>query len=518
MFKEEHHVTTRPTAAASSAGAHVDETADEYGWPTNDLKRRLTPGQLTMMSLGGAIGAGLFVGSGAAVSIAGPAVLVAYAIAGAIIICIMYMLGEMAVREPTSGAFSVFAERAMGRVAGSTVGWLYWVQMIIVVAAEAMGAAGVMNGWFPALGVGGWIIVFMAVFTALNLMDVKHYGRAEFWFAMLKVIAIIAFLVLGAALLLGLIPNVPSPGFSNLLPAEGFAPTGIVGIASALLIVMFAFGGTEIAAIAAAETSEPSTSITKAVRSVVFRILVFYIGSIFVIVSAMHWNDPKVHEGPFAAVLELTHIPFVDTIIKIIVVVALLSALNANLYAGSRMIFSLSTRGNAPVFLSRVSPAGVPRIAVIASVIFGFATGVVAMFNPDDNLLVPLLNAIGSTLIVLWICIAISFLILRRRSDREGERLEFRVPGGQAVAIFALVGLVAIVVIAMGDPDARVQLLQTIGLAIILAVISWIVFSAKRGSAGSAAREAAAAPRPREVRAEDAARAEHEALLDRRAD
>lgn len=483
------------TASAAARGAHPAAAgpadAEEYGWPTNDLKRRLTPGQLTMMSLGGAIGAGLFVGSGAAVSIAGPAVLVAYAIAGLIIIAVMFMLGEMAVREPTSGAFSVFAERAMGRVAGTTVGWLYWIQMIIVVGAEALGAAGIMNGWFPALGVGGWVLVFMAVFTALNLMDVKHYGRAEFWFASLKVAAILLFLVLGAALLLGLIPNVPSPGLGNLLPPEGFAPAGVVGIASALLVVMFAFGGTEIAAIAAAETEHPSQSIQRAVRSVMFRILVFYIGSIFVIVAALPWNDPAVADGPFAAVLELTRIPAVDTIISAIVVIALLSALNANLYAGSRMIFSLAARGNAPAFLARVSEHGVPRIAVIASVLVGFGTGVVALINADENLLVPLLNVIGSTLIILWITIAVSFIILRLRSDRAGETTEFRMRGGIVVAGLALAGLLTIVVLTMFDETARVQLLQTIALAAVLAIGAAIVFAVRCGRRAGAATASA---------------------------
>lgn len=489
MSHTDHSATT---AAAAPTGADA-----EYGWPTNELKRRLTPGQLTMMSLGGAIGAGLFVGSGKAVSMAGPAVLLAYAIAGAIVIAVMFMLGEMAVREPTSGAFSVFAERAMGRVAGTTVGWLYWFQMIVVVAAEALGAAAVMNGWFPALGVGGWVILFMAVFTGLNLMDVKHYGRAEFWFASLKVAAILLFLVLGAALLLGLIPNVPSPGLSNLLPPEGFAPTGLVGVAAALLVVMFAFGGTEIAAIAAAETENPGKSIQKAVRSTMFRILVFYIGSLFVIVAAMPWNSEAVKEGPFASVLELTKIPAVDTIISIIVVVALLSALNANLYAGSRMIFSLSARGNAPTFLSRVSAAGVPRIAVIATVIVGFLTGVYALIDPKAPLLDQALLVIGSTLIVLWVTIGVSYIILRLRGDREGEQLEFRLPGGIAVAGLALAGLATIVVLTMFNDEARVQLLLTLALAALIAIVAAITFAATKGSPAAAARAAANAPAAR---------------------
>lgn len=476
VFKEEHMTTQETAPAAASTIDKPTLATTESSIEKGSLEQNLTPGQLTMMSLGGAIGAGLFVGSGAAVAVAGPAVLIAYAIAGLIIIAIMHMLGEMAVREPASGAFSVFAERAMGRIVGTTVGWLYWVQLIIVIAAEALGAAAVMAGWFPTLGVGGWVIAFVALFTVLNLLNVKHYGRVEFWFAGLKVVAILAFLVLGGALLFGLIPGVPSPGLSNLVPPEGFAPTGILGIASALLIVMFAFGGTEVAAIAAAETENPKSSIQRAVRSVLFRILVFYICSILVIVLALPWNDPAVEAGPFAAVLELTNIPAVETIIQIIVVVALLSALNANLYAASRMIFSLARRGNAPAFLGRVSPNSVPRIAVIASVLVGFATGVIALFNPDEDLLVPLLNIIGSTIILLWISIAVSFIILRRRGERRGEQLDYRLPFGYGFAAIALLGLGLIMVLSAFDPVAGGQLFATIALSLVIGAVTAVVF------------------------------------------
>lgn len=467
--------TSHASGASSVDGVEASALPSE-----SELERRLTPAQLAMMSLGGAIGAGLFVGSGAAIAVAGPAVLIAYVIAGLIIIAVMHMLGEMAVREPSSGAFSVFAERALGPIVGTTVGWLYWAQLIIVIAAEALGAAGVMNGWFPVLGVGGWVIAFVALFTVLNLLNVKHYGRIEFWFAGLKVVAILAFLVLGAALLLGLVPGVPSPGFSNLVPPEGFAPTGILGIASALLIVMFAFGGTEVAAIAAAETENPKTSIQRAVRSVLWRILVFYICSILVIVLALPWNDPAVAEGPFAAVLELTNIPAVETIISIVVVVALLSALNANLYAASRMIFSLARRGNAPGFLGRVSARHVPVAAVVASVIVGFVTGVIAIFNPDEDLLVPLLNVIGSTIILLWIAITVSFIVLRRRGERRGEVLEYRLPFGYGFATIALIGLGVILVLSAFDPVVGGQLFATIALAVGIGVITSIVLLIRR--------------------------------------
>lgn len=435
------------------------------------LKQSLSVGQLTMMSIGGAIGAGLFVGSGGAVSMAGPAVLIAYLVAGILVILLMFMLGEMAASAPSSGAFAVFAERAMGRVAGTTIGWLYWIQMIIVVAAEATGAAAIVNMWFPALGIGGWVVVFMVVLTAVNLFDVSNYGTVEFWFAALKVLAIAAFLVLGVLILLGVMPGVPAPGLANLVEHGGFMPNGIAGVAGALLIVIFSFGGTEIVAIAAAETANPSMSIRRAVRGVLGRIIVFYLGSVFIIVTVLPWNDPGVAEGPFVAVLRLTQIPGADLIMSIVIVIALLSALNANLYASSRMFFSLAARGNAPRMIARVSARGCPWIAVLCSVVVGFVTGIIMIVNPDENLLNPLLQIIGSTLIVLWITISLSYVILRRRAERSGAEIPFKMWGYPVLPAFALLVLLAIVVLAMTDAGARIQLLATLSLTAVIALV-----------------------------------------------
>lgn len=462
-----------PSGAHVSPARGVSGVAESASEPqSQQLEKQLTPGQLTMMSLGGAIGAGLFVGSGKAVSIAGPAVVVAYLLTGLIIAGVMFLLGEMAAREPVSGAFSVFAERAFGRTVGAAVGWLYWLQLSVIVAAEAVGAAGVVAKWWPALGVGGWTLVFMIVFTALNLTSVKNYGKAEFWFASLKVFAIIAFLILGVALFLGVIPNVSSPGLTHLIPAEGFAPHGIFGIISAMLVVAFAFGGTEIAAIAAAETEHPAKSITRVVRSTMVRILLFYVGSLLVIVTVLPWNGQEVLDGPFAAVLKATHIPGADTIIAIVVVVALLSALNANLYGGSRMIFSLADRQNAPAVFRHIGKSGVPRAAVAATCVIGYIVAVVSILNPGVDMLTPLLLVIGSSLLLMWTFITLSFIVLRRRAEKNGERLVFRVPGGIWTAALVLAGLLFIMVVALAGEHSRVELLLTMGLfAVLVAVI-----------------------------------------------
>ena len=230
-----------------------------------------------MMGLGSAIGAGLFIGSGAGIQAAGPAVLISYLVAGTLIILVMWALGEMAAANPDSGAFSVYTAKAYGPVAGATVGWLWWLQLVVVIAAEALGAAGLLATIFPALPVWLMAFVFIVVLTAVNLTSVKNFGEFEFWFALLKVAAIVGFLLVGAALLFGWLPGVQSPGLANFTGA-GFAPSGFAGIATALFVVAFAFGGTEIVSVAAAETAEPARSVKKAVRTVLWRILVFYIG------------------------------------------------------------------------------------------------------------------------------------------------------------------------------------------------------------------------------------------------
>ncbi|MDQ4213903.1 amino acid permease [Microbacterium capsulatum] len=436
---------------------------------TKGLHPGLTRRQISMMGLGGAIGAGLFVGSGQAIGLAGPAVIVSYLVAGTIVVLIMTMLAEMVAANPSSGAFSSYAQKAMGRSAGSAVGWLYWIQLVVVIAAEATGAAGIVAHRFPGLPEGAWVLVFVAALTVVNLLGVRNYGRFEFWFAAIKVAAIILFLVVGVLAIVGLIPGAPAAGVGALVAHGGFAPTGIAGIAGALLIVVFAFGGTEVVAIAAAESDDPSRNIRRIVREVMVRILIFYVGSIFVIVAVLPWNSAAVKAGPFSAVLDTLRIPGVSLVMDLIVIIALLSAMNANIYGASRMAFSLGERGLAPLGLTRTSPAGVPQVAVLASVAFGFVTVILNWFWPEQ-VLPALLNVVGSTLLVIWTATAVSQLILRRRADAAGVTLPMRMWAFPGLSILTLVLLGAVIVLAMLDEAARTQLLLTIGLTAVLVI------------------------------------------------
>lgn len=436
------------------------------------LGHALKPRQLIMMGLGSAIGAGLFLGSGVGVQAAGPAVLLSYLLAGALVIIVMNALGEMGAAKPASGAFSVYAADAMGATAGATVGWLWWAQLVIVIAAESVGAAGLLATVWPSLSVPLASLTFMLVFTAVNLMGVRNFGEFEFWFAILKVAAIVAFILIGVALVLGLLPNVTSPGLSNFTAHGGFAPKGLAGVGAALLVVVFAFGGTEIVAVAAAETQDPGRSIARAIRTVAWRILVFYIGSLAVIIAVVPWTSDALG-SPFAAVLEAAKIPGAATAITLIAVIALLSALNANLYGASRMIYSLAERGEAPRLLARVNRRQVPVIAVLSCVVFGFAATAMELLYPQRVLPV-LLNVVGSTCLLVWTISLLSQLILRRRADREGTPLPFRMHGFPYLTVMALGILVLIFALLLSTAETRLQFLSMLGLTLGIAAASEI--------------------------------------------
>jgi AAT family amino acid transporter len=444
------------------------------------LDYAMKPRQLVMMGLGSAIGAGLFLGSGVGVQAAGPAVLLSYLIAGVLVIIVMRALGEMAAAKPASGAFSVYAADAMGATAGATLGWLWWAQLVIVIAAESVGAAGLLATVWPGLSVAMMSLLFMAVFTAINLLGVRNFGAFEFWFAILKVVAILAFIAIGAALLLGWLPNVTSPGLSNFVDHGGFAPKGWAGVGAALLVVIFAFGGTEIVAVAAAETQDPVRSITRAIRTVAWRILVFYIGSVSVIIAVVPWTSESL-KSPFAAVLQVANIPGAAAAITLVAVIALLSALNANLYGASRMIYSLAERREAPRFLAGVDRRQVPVAAVLASVAFGFFAALLELWYPE-RVLPALLNVVGSTCLLVWGMSLLSQLILRRRADREGTPLPFRMNAFPYLTWLGLAMLGGVIALALLTEGPRMQLLSTIALTLVIAAISEI---ARRMRAGA---------------------------------
>lgn len=432
-------------------------------------KPRMKGRHLVMMSLGSAIGTGLFVGSGKGVAAAGPATLVAYVVAGLLVIAIMYMLGEMVAAHPDSGAFSVYTSRAMGPAAGFAMGWVWWIELVIVVAAEAIAAASTLVAMWPIAPVWLLTLIFLVVLTAVNLLGVDRFGEFEFWFALLKVAAVLVFLVIGVLLICGVLAA-PAAGASNLVGHGGFMPNGWSGIAAALLMVTFSFGGIEIMAVAAAETEDPARNVSRAVRTIVWRILLFYMGSVAVMVIAVPWDDPKLGTSPFVAVLDRAGIPAASEVMTLVIVLALLSSLNANLYGAARMLGSLAERGMAPRAAMRTRGRSVPAMAVLASVLFGFCC-VLATFRWGDTVLGTLLDIVGSTIIVTYFFTICSQYVLRRQVEREGTPLPMRIKGFPVVSWAAMILLVSIMVLGMFAPDVRAQLLSTGALVVVLYLV-----------------------------------------------
>lgn len=275
------------------------------------LAQGFKPRHVTMLSIAGIIGAGLFVGSGHAIAAAGPAVLLAYLFSGLLVVLVMRMLGEMAVANPDTGSFSTYADQAIGRWAGFTIGWLYWWFWVLVIPIEALAAGHVLNQWFPQIDAWLFALVSIIALVITNLFSVSKYGEFEFWFAMAKVVAIIGFIAVGFAVLMGWVPDREVSGLSGLMAEHGgFAPNGLSAVVGAFITIMFSFIGTEAVTIAAAESDNPSQNIAKATRSVIWRIGVFYLLSIFVVISVVPWNDPLLAQvGSYQRALEIMNIP-----------------------------------------------------------------------------------------------------------------------------------------------------------------------------------------------------------------
>ncbi|WP_030412475.1 amino acid permease [Streptomyces sp. NRRL S-1448] len=430
---------------------------------SHGLKQR----HLSMIALGGVIGAGLFVGSGAGIAAAGPAIVLLFIGAGALVMLIMRMLGEMSAARPSTGSFSVHAEQELGSWAGVTSGWMYWLMLCAGVAAEATAAGTIMHTWVPFLPGYGWVAVFMAFFCASNLTAVKNFGEFEFWFAAIKVATIVAFLVLGVLGILGVFGN--PPGTRHLTGHGGFFPTGAAGLAAGLLTTISGFAGLETVTIAAAESDHPSRNVARAVRTAVWRIAVFYIGSMAVVVTLVPWNDPKVAtEGPYVTVLDRLGIPAAGTIMQVVVLVALLSAMNANIYGSSRMAYSLVNRGQGPRFLSRVT-RGVPAAAVLASCAFGFAAVIAGIVWPT-TVFAWLLNIAGCAVLVVWSIVCLTQLRMRRRLEREApELLSVRMWGFPYLTWLAFAAILGIFAVMAASAAGRQQLA---GTALVVAALA----------------------------------------------
>jgi GABA permease len=433
---------------------------------STQLRQGLSQRQLSMIALGGVIGAGLFVGSGVVIRGTGPAAFLTYTLCGLLIVLVMRMLGEMAAANPSTGSFADYSATALGGWAGFSVAWLYWYFWVIVVGFEAVAGGKVLNYWFHAPL---WLLslCLMLLMTATNLFSVTSFGEFEFWFAGIKVATIVIFLAVGTCYIFGFLPG-HGMDFSNLSSHGGFFPKGVGAVFAAIVVVIFSMVGAEIVTVAAAESRDPELAVQRATRSVVARIGVFFVGSVFLLVVILPWNSVELGASPYVAALKHMGLPGADQVMNAVVLTAVLSCLNSGLYTASRMLFVLADRREAPAALIKLSRRGVPYIAILCSSAVGFGCVIMAWVAPDTVFLF-LLNSSGAIILFVYWLIALSQIILRRRTPPEKLRVKmwlFPVLSGLTLA-----GITAVLVQMAFDHSARSQLwLSLLSWAVVIGV------------------------------------------------
>src|ERR1700678_531192 len=386
--------------------------------PKYELSRSLKGRHLTMISIGGIIGAGLFVSSSTSIIAGGPASFISYAITGMLMLLVMRMTGEMTTALPNVRSFTEFARAGLGEGAGFVVGWLYWYFWVLVVPVEAIAGAKILQHWFPTFSPLQIGVALMSVMTGVNLMSARSYAEFEFWFASIKVAAILVFVVIAASFAFGW--TAPSgPTFANLVNYGGFTPSGWIAVLAAAPTVFFAMTGAEITTVAAAESAQPGRAIAKMTTTVIWRILIFYVGSIFLIVSVIPWNAVRSGESPFTLALNTMHVPWAGTIMSFIILTAVLSCLNSAFYVSSRVLFILAERGDAPQSLVKLNARRVPVGSVLIGALAGFL-GIIAATQAPQVVFDFLVSSSGAVIVFVYMAICVAQITLRRRREREG--------------------------------------------------------------------------------------------------
>ncbi|WP_341676585.1 amino acid permease [Niveibacterium sp. SC-1] len=415
------------------------------------LQRGLKNRHIQLIALGGAIGTGLFLGGGQAIQLAGPGVLLGYAVAGLIAFLIMRQLGEMAVDEPVAGSFSHFAYKYWGDFFGFLSGWNYWVLYVLVGMAELTAVGVYMQYWWPALPTWVSALVFFVLINAINLANVKAYGEMEFWFSLIKVVAIIGMILFGGWLLITGSGG-PQAGVSNLWAHGGFLPQGTHGLVMALALIMFSFGGLELIGITAAEADDPQHSIPRAVNQVIYRILIFYIGALAILLCLYPWNQLAQGGSPFVLIFQQLGAAPVAHVLNVVVLSAALSVYNSGVYCNSRMLYGLAEQGNAPRPLLAINARGVPTAALGVSALATLACVVINYVLPGEALGI-LMALVVASLVINWALISLSHL--RFRAVRAGKT-GFPAPW-YPFSNYLCLGFLALVLVIIGlTPGIRV--------------------------------------------------------------
>jgi amino acid transporter, AAT family len=451
------------TASAGEASPgvvdHVEIIEREAG-----LHRNLTPRQLSMIAIGGAIGTGLFLGSAISVQLAGPGVIFSFLAAAAIAVCLMWALAEMTVAHPVAGSFGVYAEMYVHPWAGFAMRYSYWLGQVIATGSEVLAASIYCGHWFPNVPSWMWIAGFSSALVFVNARSVASFGEFEYWFAMIKVLTITLFLILGASLLFGI--GFQRIGIANYTGHGGFLPNGWQGVGLGVAMAMFSFLGVEIVAVTSGEAKDPTTALPKALRWTLWRMGLFYVGGLAIVVGIVPWNQVGLGESPFVRVFEIVGIPAAAGVMNFVVLTAALSSVNCNLYLMSRMLFSLSRGGYAPAALGRLSARGTPDAALLVSSIGMFA----ALFVDHRFHARAYVYMLGSAFlggIFVWQMIFVTHLLFRRRTAKWAKPPLRLAPRGPWSSVFGLAGLTAVLISTWWVPGLRITL---------EAGVPWLVF------------------------------------------
>ena len=446
------------------------------------------PRHLVMIAMGGVIGSGLFVSSGYTISQAGPlGAVIAYLVGAFVVYLVMACLGELAIAYPVSGAFHIYAARSIGPATGFATAWLYWLCWAVAIGSEFTASGLLMQRWFPDVEVWVWCLVFAAILFGFNAVSSRFFGEAEFWFAIVKVAAIIGLIVLGGAALFGFHP-LSSGGnhpflLQNFATESGLFPNGFTGILVTVLAVFYAFSGSELIGVAAGETKDPATAIPKAMRTTVIRLLIFFVGAITVIAATIPYTEVGLDESPFVTVFSAIGVPFAADIMNFVIITALLSAGNSGLYSCARMLYSLADEGHAPRALKKLNRRGIPMVALSVSMVGGLASLLSSVVAPQTVYLV-LVSVAGFAVVGVWMSITASHYFHRRAFIRDGgdvSTLAYRAPLFPLVPILAFsLCVISLVGIAL-DPAQAAALY--FGIPFVAACYAYFHFRHGRSAA-----------------------------------
>ncbi|WP_129661778.1 amino acid permease [Rothia uropygialis] len=467
-----------PQTSMGSTVHHGKTSRGSNGPDAASSPRKLRSRHVTMITLGGIIGASLFVGSGNVIRAVGPASVLSYLIGGLLVFLAMRMLGEMAAARPAIGSFMEYAREGLGDWAAYLVGWLYWYFWVGVLAYESVLGGETLHGWFPAVPAWAASFFLLALFVGTNLISVRTFGEVEFWLASIKVIAIVVFLGVGVLFAFGLWPHAEF-SVGNLWEHGGFAPHGYGAALTGVALVIFSYFGTEIAVMAAAESEDPAKGIRQATSTVIWRILLFFVGAVLVITTVIPWNElpapTDVTQAPFTIAFAKFGVPGAALVMQLIIFTAVLSVLNSGLYSASRMFAALADQGFAPRAITARSRHGVPYMALLASTVGGVVATIVNFAAPESGVFDFIMNSAGLVALFVYVFIALTQLNLRRKmtqEERDGLKLKVWLHPVLNYVLFA--GVAFVLTVMLTTADGRTQVWTSL-IAVVILVLFWPV-------------------------------------------